>query len=154
MLREKPYLLRQMNVGVGLLLVAASFFVRHLLRTRSTCNRLRPDPAPRIVNYLWLLPVAAVVVVASRKYNGHYLPSARQPHGLTERLTATPASRRPTCYCRRLIFCRLLAAAGAFDLARQDPEPAAARWALIVAKNLGVLAMLRARRRPASTCAA
>ncbi len=151
MLREKQYILRQMNVGSDLLLVAAAFFVAHLLRTVISMY-LAPDliPPSRIVYYLWLLPVAPVVVVAALMYNGHYLPERLGSRmGLTVRLTAVACIEAAVLLMAvDFIFGRWLAAAGALSTSRAMIlilPPIA--WALIVAKNWAMLAMLRARRR-------
>ncbi len=73
MLREKQYILRQMNVGSDLLLVAAAFFVAHLLRTVISMYWLGLIPPCGIVYFLGCCGGAVVVVAGD--YNGHYCPS-------------------------------------------------------------------------------
>lgn len=151
MLREKQYILRQMNVGSDLVLTAAAFFIAHLLRTVISMY-IAPDlvPPSRIVYYLWLLPVAPIVVVAALMYHGVYLPerlgSRMRP---MMRLTAIACVEAAVLLMAiDFIFGKWLAAGGALSTSRAMIlilPPIA--WALLVAKNWSMHSMLRARRR-------
>ena len=73
MLRERQYILRQVNIAADLLVGVASFFVAHGIR-QGLMMYVAPDlikPAT-LSTHLWLLPVLPVLLVAALAWNGYY----------------------------------------------------------------------------------
>ncbi|MCE5229933.1 sugar transferase [bacterium] len=150
MLREKQYILRQITVALDLVLTAAAFFAAHVLRTLISMF-LAPDlvPPSRLMYYVWLLPVAPVVLVAALMYNGLY--SAQRLGGRVgpiARLTALSCVESAILLMAiDFVFGHWLATAGARSTSRAMIlilPPIA--WALLVAKAWCMSLFLRARR--------
>ncbi len=150
MLRERQYILRQVNVGLDLLLTAAAFFIAHLLRELIS-RFIAPDAVPpaHITNYLWLLAAAPLAVVLAMAANGIY-------DWLRTRLPLRRTARRMGIAC---VEAAALLVVLDFAFGRRLTGEAAAgtsramivllptvAWVLLVAKSWALRAMLRRRR--------
>ncbi|MEN6626355.1 MAG: sugar transferase [Candidatus Sumerlaeia bacterium] len=144
--------MRQVNVGLDLVLTAAAFFVAHGLRTAISLY-VAPGlvPPSRLLNYVWLLPVAPVVTLIALAYNGLY-----RPQRLGGRLGTAARSMAVACVEAAVLLMAVdfvigrsfAVAAGALSTSRVmililPPVT----WGLLVTKAWLVLVILRDRRR-------
>jgi exopolysaccharide biosynthesis polyprenyl glycosylphosphotransferase len=72
MLRENQYILRQVNIGLDLVLSVAAFFLAHLLRQGLNIYVFPDWRVSTLANYINLLPIVPLVTVAALLANGLY----------------------------------------------------------------------------------